>query len=366
MESPSTKPADPNPPQLLDYGSVRFRRHPGAMSAFVLGIVGVMTSCVLVGIFPGIAAIVVGMWAGSMVERRADLYSGKGYANVGIALGILSCIVPLMIFLLLPTGDRSRPLANRSYCAANLRGIAQSMTVYAADNGDRFPVVPFTPYGVANSGASTATVTGKPENASNSLYVPGSTQDGSPLAGIWMLVLRNYTSPRQYICKEDPSVTDAAVIEKSPGVCYVNFQSPHQLSYSFAYPYAPDGKVGAWWKNTSDSSLPIACDMAPLNGTGKPVRNVAPGAVPIDLKTWNSVNHEGEGENVAFADGHAEFVRRPDMGQGDDNMFTVSGVKGVSQFGGTQPGKTPIEIRTDAAPFDVVMVPARDLNVGGF
>jgi len=106
--------------------------------------------------------------------------------------------------------------------------------------------------------------------------------------------------------------------------------------------------------------------MAPLNGTGKPVRNVAPGAMPVDPHIWNSANHMGDGQNVGFADGHDEFVRRPDMGQNNDNIFTVSGVKGVSQFGGAQPGKSAIEIRTDAPPFDVVMVPARDLNTGGF
>jgi prepilin-type processing-associated H-X9-DG protein len=365
MGSPSTKAADPNLPQLLNYESVRCRRHPGAMPALVLGIVGVATSCVLVGIFPGLVAIGMGIWAGNAVQRRADLYSGKAHANAGIAFGCIACIVPF-ILLSIPSISRSRPLANRSLCAANMRGIAQSLNVYAADNGDLFPVVPFAPYGIANSGASTATCSGNVEDASKSVYGAGSTQDGSPLAGIWLLVLKNYTSPKQYICKEDRFVTDAAAIEKSPGVCYVNFQSPHQLSYSVAYPYAPDGKVGAWWKNTSDSSLPIACDMAPVNGTGKPVRNVAPGAVPKNPKTWNSANHEGDGENVAFADGHAEFVRRPDVGQGDDNIFTGSGVKGVSPFGGTQPGKAPIEIWTEAAPFDVVMVPERDLDRGGF
>ena len=366
METSSPKPSNPNPLQPLDYDSRRGRRHPGAMPALIFGIVGVMTSCVLVGIFPGIVAIVMGIWVGSAIKQRADVYFGMGYANTAVALGCAACVVPLFGLLLLPSISSPRSGSSRAYCAANMRGIGQSMNVYAVDNSDMFPVVPFARYGPANSGASTVTFTGRPEDAAKSPCSPGSTQDGSPLAGIWLLVLKSYTSPKQYICKDDPFVSDVALIEKSPGECYLNFQTSKQLSYSFAYPYAPDGKVGAWWKTTTDPSLPIACDMAPRNATGIPVRNVAPGALPKDRRTWNGGNHNGDGENVAFGDGHAEFVRQPNIGQGDDNIFTVSGTKGVSDFGGTQPGKAPIEIRTEAAPFDVVMVPARDLNVGDF
>jgi prepilin-type processing-associated H-X9-DG protein len=366
MENPPAKPTDKSTFEALDYESARVRRHPGAIAAFVLGILGVVTGCLGVGIFPGIAAVILGIWAGSVVERRADVYSGKGYAHSAIVLGCIACILPFVVLALLPSVDSPRELPARAYCAANLRGIAQSMNVYAADNGNWFPVVPYAPYGTANSSASTASFAGTPADAAKSLYAAASPQNGSPLSGAWLLVLNNYTAPQQYVCRSDPYVTNVASLEKSPGVVYLNFQSPNQLSYSFAYPYAPDGKVGAWWKSTMDSTLPVACDMAPKNGTGKPVRNVAPGAAPADPKTWNSANHGGEGENVAFADGHAEFVRRPDIGQGGDNIFTASGIKGVSEFGGTQPGKSPIAIQTDKAPFDVVMVPARDLNLWGF
>ena len=100
--------------------------------------------------------------------------------------------------------------------------------------------------------------------------------------------------------------------------------------------------------------------MPPLNGTGTPARNVTPGALPANPHLWNSPNHQNEGQNVAFADGHVEFHRRPDI----DNIFSVSGTKATSEFGGTQPTTSPINIQTPAPPYDVVLVPARNLNTG--
>ncbi len=351
---------------VVDYDSVRYRRHPGAMTAMVLGIVGIVTSVAGVGIFPGMVALGLGIWVRYWIMREPHLYSGLGYAQAGGWLGAVACILSMVCVLML-SPDGSRPLANRSYCAANVRGIMNSMNVYAAENGGVMPVLPYAPYRLNNSGVLSGTVAGASmEDAVRSMYGGSGAQDGSPLGAVWLLVLKNYTLPKQYICKEDPYVTvSAGEVGSASGGWHVNFQSEQQLSYSFAYPYGKDGKVGAWWKQTEDSTLPLMSDMAPLNGTGKPVRVVAPGAVPTDSKTWNSGNHGGSGQNVGFADGHAEFVRRPDIGQGNDNIFTVSRVKGVSAFGGTQPGKGAIGIETEGGPFDVVMVPA-DLDKGGF
>jgi len=54
---------------------------------------------------------------------------------VGAVLGVLV----LATLVCAQVDDRSRELANRAVCAANLRGIAQSMCVYAADNDDMYP-----------------------------------------------------------------------------------------------------------------------------------------------------------------------------------------------------------------------------------
>jgi len=106
--------------------------------------------------------------------------------------------------------------------------------------------------------------------------------------------------------------------------------------------------------------------MAPLNGTGTPRRDLTR-AVVSDPKMRNSANHAGEGQNVAFADAHTEFVRRPDIGQDDDNIWTSSGdpSRGPAANGGVAAGKYSPSLLADKVPFDVVMYPVRDAGTGG-
>jgi len=88
--------------------------------------------------------------------------------------------------------------------------------------------------------------------------------------------------------------------------------------------------TGSWWHNTTDTSLPIASDIGPLDGSGSSPVAQTPGepggGVPANgPKAWNSPNHQRDGQNVGFADGHDEFVRRADIGQNSDNIFTQNG-----------------------------------------
>src|SRR5262249_30866373 len=115
------------------------------------------------------------------------------------------------------------------------------------------------------------------------------------------------------------------------------------------------------------SSLPIASDIAPLQGTGIPIRDFRSLPVGGNFKTWNSNNHNADGQNVAFSDGHVEFARRPDVGQDSDNIFTWNPATrgGPLQVGATPSGPGAISIRQERAPYDTVMIPARNLNTGG-
>src|SRR6266550_2608231 len=58
-----------------------------------------------------------------------------------IELLVVVAIIALLIAILLPSLGKARELANRSYCAANIRGIIQSMIVYSNENSDAYPTV---------------------------------------------------------------------------------------------------------------------------------------------------------------------------------------------------------------------------------
>jgi hypothetical protein len=191
------------------------------------------------------------------------------------------------------------------------------------------------------------------------MYGAGSPQNGSPLAGLWVLVVRGDVASKQFLCKSDGHVRGPAALNGPTGGAYTNFQSDDQISYSVSYPYDSDGKVGKWWSASMDASLPILSDMAPLQGTGRPARDVTASG-----KTANSLTHQGDGQNVAFGDAHVEFARLPNVGQNADNIFTM-GMTGPTERG-TQPRPgVPMTITGSPGGYDVLMVPARNEDTGG-
>ena len=280
-----------------------------------------------------------------------------------IELLVVVAIIALLIAILLPSLGRARELSNRSYCAANLRGILQSMNVYAADQGDTFPTVTSGATAGAYTFASAGNSSNTNADAAINLYYTSGTGASSVTACWWILVLKNQVSPKQFICKSDPvGAGSPAPISNSSNQFQLDFSASNQFSYSSAFPWSGTS-VGGWWKNITDSSLPIMSDMAPKNGTGNPL--AVTNAVPTNAKVWNSNNHGRDGENVAYSDAHAEFARRPDVGPNTDNIWTNNGTGGPSQTGTVlAPGTVGASYGTASAPYDVIMVPMRDIATG--
>lgn len=312
-----------------------------------------------------------------MSKRRWTRADAVAAAIAGLFAG--ATVVPLAAAAI----DRARELANRSACAANLRGITQSMVLYANENNDLFPLLPAksnTTYDPSTKGELSKGKTA--DDALNEMYA-GETFDNNPCASLWILVLRGQVSPRGFICRSDPFAGNAS--PQQQGTAYhQNFDSPKALSYSVSYMWGPkDGKSVVQpldlWKNTSDSSQPVASDVAPYlspkaardeamtqPAMGPPPAATSPsdplvfgGAGPVGAMLQNSPNHLFDGENVAFADCHAEFERRPDIGPSNDNIWTQR----VGQPGGKEefpePGKLPFGEISNRQPIDVVMVPVR-------
>ncbi|HVS70409.1 MAG TPA: hypothetical protein VHQ47_04055 [Phycisphaerae bacterium] len=335
-----------------------------AVAAFIASIALFLLSFL---ILPGLLALGLGVLAEMRIKRSRGKLGGLGYAEWAGTIGLTSFCIGILLDLFVLTmgpGSRSGPSA-RSACAANLKGIAQSMIVYANENDDAFPVVSYAPYTAALN-SPTASTAPTPDAALASYYTRAPAQAGSVTACAWILVLRGQVAPKGFICRDDPFVTRPAAANDPDGRAYDNFQSLSQLSYSFAYPWKADGAVGGWWKNTGDENIPLAADMAPEDGTGSPPRNLNPLAPPANYHTWNSVNHLGDGQNVAFADGHAEFCRTP-LASPTDNIWTTSATPstGPAPYGGIPASRSHGPALTNnQPPFDIVMYPVRNATTG--
>lgn len=284
---------------------------------------------------------------------RADL--------VAVVAGI--SLLSTLVFAQL---DPSRELANRSTCAANLRGITQSMNVYAAD-GDTYPLLTLpasaTHYDVTfkeDAGSRNA------ETALDSLYTDKKYPD-NPSAGLWLMVLNGQVVAKQFICKSDP-VPTPAFVTNSDGGNYLNFQSPRNFSYSSAYPWTErNGKVGmsGLWHNDTDSTLPLISDMAPYFGrtaANNPSPSPDSSSEKWALTKANSTNHQLDGQNIGFGDGHVEFQRMPNAGQNNDSIWGIrkraDGPDQAEQF--IAAGTLPHPPGGSRGAWDVIMVPTRD------
>jgi len=279
-------------------------------------------------------------------------------AITSMILGFLAILAAYAVAANESPLDESQELSNRRVCAANIRGIMQSMAVYAADNNDNFPIVATTGgYGLASAGYAKPNANVDMLLSTTGLY---SVQSPSITQNMWVLVLTGQVAAKQFVCKSDPAATTVAQISIA-GAYQTNFNdggkpSDFTYSYSFAYPWTTTtGKIGGWWRDSTDASLPLMADMAPCGGATTTANPAS--------KTANSFTHQRDGQNIGFGDSHAEFSRRPDAGQSSDNIYTFNA--GTPSPAGTAftGGKAPnIGDSGVFGAYDICLVPVADAN----
>jgi hypothetical protein len=287
-------------------------------------------------------------------------------------LGILLALL-LLVPVLAQVPAVAKEADNRKKCAANLRGIMQSLSVYAADNADAYPVLPpkvSTTYDVTlkdDPGDKDAS------KAIRTLFTDKKYAD-NPMANLWLLVLTGQVAPRQFLCPSDTFATKAATPTKGD-LYYYNFCESNNVSYSSAYPWDGNdgrGRVAGLWRNQSDPTLPLMSDMAPYLGEkaklGEPATRPAGSkeTEPVDpewaVKKANSQNHAFEGQNIGYGDAHVDWASHPNMGQNGNSIWGIrekpddDGVREIPIEAGT----LPHAIGGSQDNYDIVMVPTRD------
>jgi len=217
-----------------------------------------------------------------------------------IELLVVVAIIALLIAILLPSLGKAKELSNRSVCAANVRGIMQSMVVYSADNSESYPYL------------GPAAINAK---------APTGNTAGNLMNDMFYLVGSGSVAPKQFVCKSDnyaqpsnsPASSTANVWGYNPTYWNNGGTADFSYSYSFAFQYVNGNILANYWRNSMDAGCPIAGDMNP--GT----------AVTFPKTTKNSHTHNDEGENVGYGDAHAEFTRNPNVGENNDNIYSTGG-----------------------------------------
>lgn len=237
-----------------------------------------------------------------------------GWTLIEVLVAI--AIMGVLMALLFPTIERARHKAYIVDCAANLQQIGHALQTYANDNHGALPRTGYDP---------TQPLTEATGAVSVDPFISTGPQPNDVTASAFLL-LRFKLPPRVMFCPYN----DVHVYEPEPAdpLTHSNFTDVRKnLGYSFAnmYPSTAAVTAGYRWSNHQPADFALAADLNPGKvDTKNDVLLPTPKSSRNEMMKANSENHERDGQNVLYADGHVAFSNNPFVGRRGDNIYTTA------------------------------------------
>jgi prepilin-type processing-associated H-X9-DG protein len=232
------------------------------------------------------------------------------YVEVLILIGVVALIISIVI----PTIRRMRQTSGRLPCPSHLQQLGQALLLYANENKGSLPRTTYAP------GPNPLPVWGTGTTASDP-FAPDGPQPNDVSAVLFLLLRTQDITPEVFYC---PSLDGAKIDDFGGGgntaAARSNFTDVRRnLSYSIHNPYARDGAIppeaSDWWTSDMSATFAIAADRNPGTAGGDDnVLHPTVSSSATDMRRANSRNHDREGQNVLYGDGHVEFHQNPFVG----------------------------------------------------
>lgn len=234
-----------------------------------------------------------------------------------IELLVVIGIVVLVISIVIPTINRMRQSSGNSRCPSNLRQIGQALLLYANDNRGAYPRT-------RTSAGPVRVPTWGTGAAATQPFAPDGPAVNDVTAAVFLLLRTQDITAHAFICPSTDTVADAyAGLSPAQRSNFTDLKK--NLSYSFQNFYPDEWIVRSDVVRGSYSDFAVAADMnAGTAGFHAVPENVLAPTVtssPKEMKQGNSRNHDRDGQNVLYADGHVAWADHPFVGDGRDNIY---------------------------------------------
>ena len=240
-----------------------------------------------------------------------------------VELLVVLVLIVLAISFLLPSTTRTRCGAGRVKCASNLRQIGQAILLYSNDNRGAYPR---TRASVIENGEDPVPVWGTGA-ATTQPFADDGPAENDVTAALFLLLRTQDITSEVFTCPQAEEERDTYGGKNNAPIHRSNFTDlKKNLSYSYQNPYPRQSAIEAGFKlnNSVGAEFAVAADKNPGTAGGDNVLGVTATSSAKDMKQGNSRNHDRDGQNILYGDGHVAWESNPFVGVNRDNIYTTA------------------------------------------